>query len=67
MTSPHRRSAPPASARPADWVRVATRPGYGLGILPAVLSVQPLGTLLALGLAATIAAARKGSRLSPRR
>ena len=51
----------------ADWVRVATRPGYGLGLLPAALSVQPLGTLLALGLAATFAAAARGSRFIPRR
>jgi len=62
-----RKPAPATPARPADWVRVATRPGYGLGLLPAALSVQPIGTLLALGLAATIAAAAKSSRLSPRR
>ncbi|WP_156362634.1 hypothetical protein [Rubellimicrobium mesophilum] len=67
MTRSNRHSAPAGRARPADWVRVATRPGYGLGLLPAALSVQPVGTLLVLGLAATLAAARKAPRISPRR
>ena len=57
----------PTPARPVEWVKVATRPGYGLGLLPAALSVQPLATLLALGLAATLAKAVPVLRPSPRR
>jgi hypothetical protein len=39
----------------AAWLRVATRPGSGLGLLPAALSAQPalaVATLLAVTLAA---------------
>ena len=44
-----------------DWAGVATRPGSGLGLLPAALSVQPGATLGALLLTALAAA------LAPRR
>ena len=67
MRHRNRQTVPTMRTRPADWVRVATRPGYGLGLLPAALSVQPIGTLLALGLAATLAAAARSPRVSPRR
>lgn len=67
MSFTSRRPAPRTPARPADWVKVAARPGSGVGLLPAALSVQPLATILTLGLAATLAAAAKGLRLGPRR
>jgi hypothetical protein len=47
----------PAPALPADWAGVAVRPGSGLGLLPAALSVQPGATLLTLVLAGVAAAA----------
>ena len=49
-------ASPPAPT--LHWVRVATRPGSGLGLLPAALSVQPgatLGALMLAGLAAALA------------
>lgn len=48
-------AAPPSDPRPSWW-GVATRPGSGLGLLPAALSAQPAATLAALLLAILAAA-----------
>jgi hypothetical protein len=53
-------AAPPALPS-ADWVGVATRPGSGLGFLPAALTVQPLATLGVLLLTGLAAALRLGA------
>ena len=45
-----------AATSAPDWLGVAARPGSGLGVLPAALSVQPGATLGALLLAALAAA-----------
>ena len=40
--------AAPAPVPSPDWLKVATRPGSGLGLLPAALSVQTLAMVAAL-------------------
>ncbi|WP_210528922.1 hypothetical protein [Rubellimicrobium arenae] len=62
-------AAAPAPTTSSDWVGAATRPGSGLGLLPAAFSAQPAAFLATLGLAALAAALAPwlGRRLSPPR